>query len=224
MTTRIQVFKNEHATADEVANAGEKFLLALYGSKDKENIDLDKYRYQCFVKSVTKSKFNLASLPPTSAAARQHSLRTYHQVQQWYGCSKEAEEWGWKKTQTGITPVTTLKDPAPKALLVILSCKCKTNCGRACGCRKAGLKCSMICGVCNGKTCENVTQVTLDESDEDDLDLPLDICLSTEEGEFDELKETDVDPEIETNIFTVESIDINEPGTSWVVWKQVQHF
>ncbi|KAJ8944304.1 hypothetical protein NQ318_021234 [Aromia moschata] len=57
--------------------------------------------------------------------------------------------------------------------------------------RKAGLKCSMICGVYNGKTCENVTQLTLDESDEDDLDLPLDICLSTEE-EFDELKETDI--------------------------------
>ncbi|KAJ8961115.1 hypothetical protein NQ318_008792 [Aromia moschata] len=70
--------------------------------------------------------------------------------------------------------------------------QCKTNCGRACGCRKAALKCSMICGVCNGKTCENVTQLTLDESDDDDLDLPLDICLSTEEGEFDELKETDI--------------------------------
>lgn len=72
----------------------------------------------------------------------------------------------------------------------------------------------MICGVCNGKTCGNDIKVTLDESDEDDLDLPLDICLSTEEGEFQELKETDVDPEIETNIFTVESIDINEPGPS----------
>lgn len=88
------MFKNEHATADEVANAGEKFILAHYGSKNKENIDLDKYRYQCFVKSVRKSNFNLA---PTSVAARQHSLRTYHQVQQWYGCSKEVEEWGWKK-------------------------------------------------------------------------------------------------------------------------------
>lgn len=118
---------------------------------------------------------------------------------------------GLEETQTGITPVTTLKDPAPKALLVFLSCKCKTNCGRACGCRKAGIKSFMICGVRNGQTCENVT---LDESDEDDLDLSFDICLSTEEGEFDELKETDVDPEIETNIFTVESIDINESGPS----------
>ncbi|KAJ8933920.1 hypothetical protein NQ318_016492 [Aromia moschata] len=58
----------------------------------------------------------------------------------------------------------------------------------ACGCRKAGLKCSMICGVCNGKTCENATQLTLDKSDEDDLDFPLDICLSTEEGQFTRIK------------------------------------
>lgn len=215
----LQVFKNEHASADEVADAGEKFLLALYGSKDKENNGLDKYRYQCFLKAVTKSKFNLASLPPTSAAARQHSLRTYHQVQQWYGCSKKAEEWGWKKTQTGITPITTLKDPAPKTLLTFLSCKCKTNCGKACGCRKAGLKCSIICGFCNGKSCENVIQATLEEFDQDDdLDSPLDIILSNEEvGESNELEERDVDSEIEKTTIAVEStVSINEPGPSGI--------
>lgn len=213
----IQIFKKENAFADEVADAGERFLLALYGSKNEENMSLDKYRYQFFLKSLTKSKFNLASLPPTSAATRQHSLRTYHQVQWWYGFSKKAEEWGWKKAQTGITPVTTLKDPAPKTLLTFISCKCKTRCGKACGCRKAGLKCSVICSFCNGKSCENVGQDILEASDEDeDLDLPLDTIISNGEiGESGELEESEVDSETETTTNTVESTrNINEPGPS----------
>ncbi|GBM37029.1 hypothetical protein AVEN_31870-1 [Araneus ventricosus] len=45
-------------------------------------------------KSAYKSKFNIASLPPTEAAARQHSFRTYHQVQKWYGNEQNAEQWG----------------------------------------------------------------------------------------------------------------------------------
>jgi hypothetical protein len=36
------------------------------------------YRYACFTTSAFKSKFNIASLPPTEAAA-QHSFRTYQQ-------------------------------------------------------------------------------------------------------------------------------------------------
>ncbi|CAG9818598.1 unnamed protein product [Phaedon cochleariae] len=202
----IKVFKNEHATPDQVAFAGEKFFLALFGFKDTNYTNLDKYLYQCFVKSVTKRKFNLASLPPTSAAARQHSLRPYYQVQLWRGCPKVVEEWGWKKTQTGLTPITTLKDPASKALLAFFIL--------ACGCRKAGLRCSMICGVCNGKTCENISQVTLDESDEEDLHSLHDDSLSTAEEESDELKEINIDSGAEVTSFPVEYIEINEPGAA----------
>lgn len=32
-------------------------------------------------------------------------------------------------------------------------------CGKACGCRKAGLKCSAICLNCSGQSCDNVSQV-----------------------------------------------------------------
>ena len=40
--------------------------------------------------------FTLAAFPPTSAAARQHSLRTYLQVQQWLGRDIPPTGWGWK--------------------------------------------------------------------------------------------------------------------------------
>lgn len=68
----------------------------------------------------------------------------------------------------------TLQDPAPQTLMKVISCKCKGKCGAACGCRKAGLRCSIICQNCIGETCENVLvlQHLLENEDEcDDFDL-----------------------------------------------------
>lgn len=72
-----------HSNIPSIGAAGEKVLVALYGGK--ENDSLDSLRYSAFSRSVTKSKFNLASLPPTRAAALQHSLRAFHRIQQWMG-------------------------------------------------------------------------------------------------------------------------------------------
>lgn len=55
-------------------------------------------------------------------------------------------------------------------------------------------KCSIICGFCNGKSCDNVIQATLEEFDQDD---DLDSLSNEEVGEFNELEERDVDSEIE---------------------------
>lgn len=40
------------------------------------------------------------------------------------------------------------------------------KCGAACGCRKAGLKCSPICLNCNGDSCDNVAILNLFDDDE----------------------------------------------------------
>lgn len=79
----IQVFKNPKAGTEIIATAGEFFLLKLYSYSDvktMQNMSSNIYRYASFTKSAYKNKFNIASLPPTEAAARQHSFRTYHQV------------------------------------------------------------------------------------------------------------------------------------------------
>jgi len=41
-------------------------------------------------------KINLASLPATSDAARQHCLQVYHQVAMWCGLDKDSEQYGKK--------------------------------------------------------------------------------------------------------------------------------
>ena len=68
---------------------GAKFVLALYGGQ--RFAMLDEYRYYAYNRNIaTKpmgATFTLAALPLTSAAARQHSSRTYR-VSHKKGCEK----------------------------------------------------------------------------------------------------------------------------------------
>ena len=160
----------------EIEKAGEKMLIALYKGNDAQS--LDELRYIAYGRSMTKSKFNLACLPPTTAAAREHSFRTFHQVQTWMGYVMPAESWGWKQTANGLMPVTTVKDAAPQELLKFLTCKCSQGCGNRCGCRKGGLKCSEAC-YCNGQSCSNAKAIEHFANDEDEEStIEMDLWLS----------------------------------------------
>ncbi|GBN26309.1 hypothetical protein AVEN_187191-1 [Araneus ventricosus] len=75
------------------------------------------HRYKCYMKSSFNKISNMASLPPTEAAAHQHSLRVYHQIQHWLGNKKRPEDWGWKRTISGLKHVKILKPPAPDSIL-----------------------------------------------------------------------------------------------------------
>ncbi|KAG1709760.1 Multiple drug resistance-associated protein-like transporter 1 [Nymphon striatum] len=59
----------------------------------------------------------LASLPPTSAAAKKHSYRTYHTVQEWMGNTLPPIEWGWRSHDGTLAPVETDRPVAPESLL-----------------------------------------------------------------------------------------------------------
>ena len=91
------VFSEESSAADQVARAGEKALLVLYGGKPGTN--LNRLRYQRFCEKTAAKTTHLQAevLPPKSAAAKYHSLRVYLQVQEWKGCNTlRPTDWGWK--------------------------------------------------------------------------------------------------------------------------------
>ncbi|CAH1155651.1 unnamed protein product [Phaedon cochleariae] len=182
----VGIFKDPNASPDLIEAAGKSFIRALYGASG--DTSLNDCRFQCFTKSISKSACNLASLPPTEAAARQHSFRTYHQIQEWYGNKKSPQDWGWKSTRNGLTPIPTLIDAAPQELLSTISCKCKQGCRAACSCRKTGLRCSIICGSCRGQSCTNV-DIEEENFDVDDDDVHFehsaaqDIYLTDSESE-----------------------------------------
>ncbi|GBO16311.1 hypothetical protein AVEN_111397-1 [Araneus ventricosus] len=67
---KIQVFFNSEATIDQVAKAGETFLIHLYGGNPRTSAcDLNHLRYTLFTQSETKARSTLARLPPTVDAA-----------------------------------------------------------------------------------------------------------------------------------------------------------
>lgn len=73
------LFLNKRVDPALLAVIGERFFISLYGGNKDDN-SLDSLRYKRYAKSVTKSTFNLSSLPPTQDTARFHSFRVYHQV------------------------------------------------------------------------------------------------------------------------------------------------
>lgn len=159
----ISVFKNVAADPTHIADAGEKFFVRLYGDK---NIDLNLLRYNHFAKSMTKSKFNLACLPPSAEAVRQHSYRSYHQIQQWQGNEMLPTEWGWRFRDIHLEPIMTLLEAAPKDILNMISCRCKNVCKFNCTCKKSGLNCSTLCINCDGKVCHGIDINEDDDSNE----------------------------------------------------------
>lgn len=77
-------FYNPSSTYDQVERAGKMCFLKWYKAP-KRQTSLNQYRFQLFTRSVANMKPEISSLPPTENAAKQHSRRTYHQVQQWLG-------------------------------------------------------------------------------------------------------------------------------------------
>lgn len=74
-----KVFTNPSSLADAVAKAGEKFLLKIYNGG--ECTSLDELRCQLFARTLKRrAAVELETLPPTSAACKQHSFRVYLQV------------------------------------------------------------------------------------------------------------------------------------------------
>lgn len=178
------IFYKPTATHSEVEEAGKMCFLKWYGAPARLN-SLNEYRYQSFVRSVANIKPDFSTLPPTENAAKQHSRRTFHQVQLWLGNELPPQEWGWKHEGDSLVPITTEDSPAPEILLKTIFCRCTKDCGsRKCGCRKAMLNCSVACLHCQGN-CLNGVSVDVDD-DEDDVE-PLQQEPSTEdEGALEE--------------------------------------
>ncbi|KAJ8875737.1 hypothetical protein PR048_023636 [Dryococelus australis] len=100
------IFYDPTSTPDAVAQTGEEMFLTMYQAPSSER-DLINHLYNSFVKSSIKVKANLASLPLTQGAAKQHSFRVYLQTQQWLendSLSIQHVGVGYKTTVESSTP------------------------------------------------------------------------------------------------------------------------
>lgn len=141
---------------------------------------------------------------------------------------KNAERWGWKKSKNGLIPVTTLEPPAPENLLHLISCKCKKGCRGSCGCRKAGLKCSVICANCSG-TCDNSENPLPDSDEEEESETVFQQIYDEIEDEGDDIEEdnpiADNVEELPIREVLLGSVDeeLPKPGPSGIAKRRRMH-
>ena len=92
--TSLLPFSSDGCSQTEVAEAGERVLLMLYGGNVDSNLNDLRYSMFCKKTSVNTKAVQPETLPPTSNAAFFHSCRVYHQIQSWKGNNLQAEEEG----------------------------------------------------------------------------------------------------------------------------------
>ena len=164
------VFLSSSSDQKLLTQTGERLLVSLYKGKDTDTLDhLRLLRYHDKMSTGTK-QIQPKNLPPTSAAATQHCLRVYYQVQEW-AClganfSLNPRHWGFQEQQGKLHPVPSDLPPAPDELLNIIKCGCTTDCsskGR-CSCKSFGLSCTTTCTGCRGVSCLN-SMLPLHEED-----------------------------------------------------------
>ncbi|KAG1674320.1 Nuclear pore complex protein Nup205 [Nymphon striatum] len=111
----LDTFTNNGSTHDKVKRAGETFVLKLHGASNFES--LDKYSHIAYKMAIGRSSlsssFQLANLPPTSAAAKQHACHTHIPVQEWMDNTLPPTEWGWRSRDGILGPVETDMPVAP---------------------------------------------------------------------------------------------------------------
>ena len=80
MDDHIEVFQNRNSTKEQIEDAGVKLFKHLYRIL---NHTLGGHRFKKFPKTAAAGAIKPEILPPTTSAAKQHSLRTYRQLWDW---------------------------------------------------------------------------------------------------------------------------------------------
>ncbi|CAM1317761.1 Uncharacterised protein r2_g2608 [Pycnogonum litorale] len=75
---QANVFDRQAASTDDVIEAGEKALACLCNGKPGESLKVVRHKRFCQKVASSTSHVQPQSLPPTSAAAKHHSLRVYY--------------------------------------------------------------------------------------------------------------------------------------------------
>lgn len=146
----------------------EEFVCSLYRCPGR---NVHNVRYKLFCSRSSES----CSLPPTRDALEKHANRANYQSAIWRkALEKDCEipsphGHGWNVKEGELFIHWMDQEPAPKALMELVSCKCKTGCnGRRCSCHKVGLLCTDVCECID---CENSGNNPDNDSDGDEGDI-----------------------------------------------------
>ena len=149
------------------------WVVLLYGDSYAEELDSLRYKRFCDKVSKSTSPVDPQSLPPTSAAAKYHSLRVCYQVMVWkdFKHDLKPEDWGWYVHDGRLLPLQTDKPAAPSEILDVICCSCTKDCStKKCTCCKYGLHYMPVCDEFRGVSCTNSLLHDLSNGDMNDND------------------------------------------------------
>lgn len=159
------IFKAPGRFRSAIEDAGHDCVVQLYRGCTGES--LNQIRLRTFTEKASKSMLQVKPevLPPTQDACHFHSLRVYHQVQQWMGNNMNPCNWGWEILHGGLQPVKMSQAPAPEHLLKYVKCSCsKSQCSTLqCSCKKQGMLCTSACTDCRGVSCCNSVDIDMED-------------------------------------------------------------
>ena len=114
------------------------------------------------LEKLLAKKSSVQSISPTHAALEQHVKRAVFQGGHIWGQTlipqpvlPSPSSWEWIKTNNGLyEPHWTTLPEASKTCFELVSCGCKKGCCSSCKCKKAALKCTVLC-VCERECSAN---------------------------------------------------------------------
>ena len=142
---QAKAFDTQSVSMLNVVDAGEKALVIIYNGKSTDTLDSLWYQHFCEKVASKSSNVKPQTLPPTSGAAKYHSLRVYLQIQEWQGSAEglHLTDWGWQECDEGFLPLQTSLAPAPEHLFQVIRRNCKPDCSTMrCTCKKHKIECT----------------------------------------------------------------------------------
>lgn len=132
--------------SSETCSLFEEFVCDLYKTKE---VEVGSARYMLFTKT---EKIEPHLLPPSRDALQLHISRANYQASIWRRALDPKPtipapfSHGWQEVNGKVEVKWLSGPPAPLALLELVTCGCKTECGtRRCTCLKNGLPCTDAC-------------------------------------------------------------------------------
>lgn len=170
----LQMLLDEADVTEGMVSTLEYFTCAAYSPKGINIKAIPQLRWHLFCKHRAESD----KLPPTLGALKQHILRVHVQTRVWAQAAIALQDPQLDPLQNGyfkdsdgmLKPVTTEVLPAPKAILELVQCKCKSDCSSGrCSCRTKDLACTDMCQCSSQCQNDDDSQAMMYESDDDDV-------------------------------------------------------
>ena len=98
------------ANKDDIISAGETALVCPYNGNPHHGINVLRYEKFCVKTATSTVPVQPGALPPTSGSVKYHSLRVYHQIQEWLGVEMSSVDWGWKVSAGNLLPIMLLRN------------------------------------------------------------------------------------------------------------------